>query len=64
MKWYCKVCKSIMDSKTVLITVTKKRYRVDCNCTESIESDREVYRYQNENWIQPGKDKNGSCSNR
>lgn len=57
MTWFCKICKSIMDSKTMIITVTGKRYRVDCHCTESIESDREVYRYQDKNWIQPG----GQC---
>jgi len=54
MKWYCKKCKGVMESKTALVKTTGRRYRVDCNCTESVQSDREVIKFQSDNWIELG----------
>ena len=50
MKWYCKQCKNVMESKTALSKVTGKRYTVDCDCTESMTSDRKAEAFQDKNW--------------
>lgn len=51
MKWYCKKCGSIMESKSTVVHETERRYIVNCNCTESMETDAEAEKFQDNHWM-------------
>lgn len=58
MKWICKKCGNVMEAKTTLVKTMEKRYIVNCQCTEGLETDKKAREFQSKNWIEYKKIRN------